>query len=355
MNVKKIALSCAVMAFSPVSVAATGIFFKPLTQSGVVVAPNNMLEMTSPWIVPAGLTQENLTSLDEIENDAAQSVVRVPGVGPSASMFDMISFDDTGKNLFVPHETPFGAGVTRYNIEFDHAETLFSGDLGGAKGDWSNDYAAFDPSTFTPSGTLLLGEEWAGEGRIIEVLNPHAPAHLIKTQELHSIANVAHEGLRFSNDGKTLYFVDEWNSGSIYKFVMATKNDYTKGQTFVLRVDTYDGKASHHWNEHGNISATRTGKATWIPLTDKKGKPLTSVDPFRNGPTNDPRNNTGTRGGRPAADEVGATPYGRPEDIEVGVLANGNEVLYFSATSEKTVYSVEMTSGKKSRCSHCRQ
>ena len=324
------------------AMAGTPPYFQPLTESAPVVEANSVEEMNAPWITPAGVAQDNLTSLNEVEGDHAQSVVRVPGLGSGASMFDMVSFDPSGRYLFVPHETQYGAGMSRYDLRKDEMVTLFAGDMGGAEDNWTNDYAAFDPSTYTPNGTVLLGEEWAGEGRIIEILNPHDAPNKIRHRELTSIANVAHEGLRFSLDSKTLYFVDEWNSGSIYKFVCKKTGDYMHGQTFVLSVDAFSGVPADLWNDESNAGTTRTGAATWIPITDEHGKALTVVDPFRNGPTNDPRESADTRGGRPAADEVGATPYGRPEDMEVGALSSGNEVLYFTATSEQSIYSVEM-------------
>lgn len=346
MNTKlsSIAAFGAVLITSSVASAGTPTYFQPLTESAPVTAPNSSEELNAPWVTPKGMTQTDLTSMAEIEGDMAQSIVRVPGLGAGASMFDMVSFDPTGNYLFIPHETAVGAGMSRYSIEDDESVVLFAGDLGGLDGDWSNDYAAFDPSTFTPNGTVFLGEEWAGEGRIIEVLNPFADASEIQIRELQSIANVAHEGLRFSLDERTIYYVDEWNSGSIYKFVMSTPGDYTHGQTFVLRVDAYAGNAADNYNESSNADQPRVGAATWVPLTDGEGAPLTTADPFRNGATNDPRTNTDTRGGRPAADEVGATPYGRPEDMEIGTLANGHEVMYFAATSENAIYAVEFLS-----------
>ena len=48
-------------------------------------------------------------------------------------------------------------------------------------------------------------------------------------------------------------------------------------------------------------------------MTDVDGVALTAADPFNNE----------SRGGRAAADELGGTPYRRPEDIEVGILKNG--------------------------------
>jgi len=334
----------AVLTVSTTAFAGGPTYFVPLTESAPVTGPQSHEELNAPWTAPKGMTQEDLTSLSEVEGDIAQSIVRVPGTGTSASMFDMVAFDASGKYLFIPHETPFGAGVSRYSLETDETTILFSGDLGGLDNDWSNDYAAFDPATFTPNGTLFLGEEWAGEGRIIEVLNPFAARADIQIRELQSIANVAHEGLRFSKDGRTIYFVDEWNSGSIYKFVMTTAGDYTQGQTFVLNVDAFAGNAADNYNEPSNVGQPRVGAATWVPLTDERGTPLTPTDPFRNGPTNDPRTDSDTRGGRPAADEVGSTPYGRPEDMEIGRLANGNEVMYFTATSENAIYAIELIS-----------
>lgn len=337
----------AVFSVNSVANAGSKPFFQPLTQSAPVVASNSEPELNSPWVVPVGMKQENLTSLSEVEADIAQSLIRVPGLGTNASMFDMVAFDPKAQFIFIPHETSFGAGVSRYSIEDDEAVTLFRGDLGGANGNWSKDYAAFDPATFTPNGTLMLGEEWAGEGRIMEVLNPYAAPADIKVRELESIANVAHEGLRFSADAKTIYYVDEWNSGSIYKLVLDNAKDYTKGQTFVLKVDAYAGNAADNYNEPSNVGQPRVGAATWVPLTDPSGKPLTTVSPFKNGPTNDPRTASDTRGGRPAADQVKATPYGRPEDMEVARLANGHEVVYFTATSEASVYAIEILDNHK--------
>ena len=317
---------------STAATAGTQPYFNPLTQSTAVASPNHVNELNSPWQIPAGISQENLTNMAKIEADIDQSVVRVPGAGTSASMWDMIAFDPTGKYIFIPHEAPTGAGVTRYDIAADFAEVLFSGD---ASGNWAGDYGAFDPARITPYGTLILGEEWSGEGRVIEVLNPYADAADIQVQEKNSFANVSHEGIGFSKQySDTVYYIDEDNSGSIYKLV-ATDAEFNHGQTFVLSVNAFDGDSSLNYNAGVNGSATCTGAAVWVALTDANGNPLTAQDPFQNGGS--------LRAGRIAADEIGGTPYGRPEDVEVGKLANGNEVLYFTATSEQAVYSVEMT------------
>src|SRR5688572_32883531 len=94
--------------------AGTDVFFTPLTSSAVVADPNSLAEMNSPWVTPAGITQVNVTSMDEIEGDPLQSVIRVPGADTSATMWDMVAYDHRAKYIFIPHETPWGAGVSRY-------------------------------------------------------------------------------------------------------------------------------------------------------------------------------------------------------------------------------------------------
>jgi len=322
--------------------AATDLFFNPLTQSAAVAqVPNHINELNSPWQVPAGVSYKNLTSLHEIEADASQSTVRVPGLGSNASMTDMSAFDPTGRYIFLPHETQYGAGLTRYDIVTDKAVNLFRGDMNGAHGDWSADFGALDPATWTPVNTLLVGEEWSGQGRIFEVMNPMADVdagETIEMHELNSIPNVSHEGLRFNHAGTALYFIDEDRSGSVYKFVPSVAGDYSKGQSFVLVVDAFDGDPSINWDAGVNATAVRTGMASWVPLTDADGVVLPGIsDPFDNA----------TRGGRAAANDANGTPFGRPEDVEVGYLRDGNEALYFNATSENSVYSVEeMGNGK---------
>ncbi|HPG25828.1 MAG TPA: DUF839 domain-containing protein, partial [Myxococcota bacterium] len=149
--------------------------------------------------------------------------------------------------------------------------------------------------------------------------------------EKHAFANVSVEGFDFSiAEPNVAYYVDEDNSGSIYKLV-ASDDTFDAGQTFVLSVDDFAGNPVANWN----AADVRTGLATWVPITDADGNPLTPTDPFVVTPGN-------PRPGRLAANEVGGTPYGRPEDTAVARQRNGNEVLYFTATSENAVYSVEM-------------
>jgi hypothetical protein len=324
------------------ALAGNDIWFTPLTESAPVVAPNALAELSAPWVAPAGITQNNWISLREVEDQMlspGQSIVRVPlppDAATSASMFDMLAYNPGGSHVFIPHETPVGAGCTRYDIFSNKAETIFAGDQQGAIGNWSNDFGAFDPCRWTPNNTLFLAEEWAGLGRVVEILNPMAPVAEIQSRVLESIANVSHEGINFSQKfDDTIYFIDEFNSGSIYKFVMKTAGDYTVGQTFVLSVDAFlptGGLPAANYNQQP-AGVVREGEATWVAITDANGVPLPGItNPFRDGPSDDPRTNSETLGGRPAADDAGATPYGRPEDMSVSRLANGNEVLFVAVT-----------------------
>ncbi|MDX1812084.1 MAG: hypothetical protein R3240_09065, partial [Gammaproteobacteria bacterium] len=332
---KKSIVTALALAGAQTAFAGTDVFFNPLTQSAAVAqVPNHANELNNPWQVPAGVSQKNLTNLHEIEADASQSTVRVPYLGTSASMTDMSAFDPTGRYIFLPHETECGAGVTRYDMETDKATNLFKGEGEGPSGsglggcsitpDWSNDYGALDPATWTPKNTLLVGEEWSGQGRLFEIVNPMADVEggeAIIINELNSVPNVSHEGLRFNHAGTAIYFEDEDRSGSIYKFVPKVAGDYSVGQTFVLSVDGFAGDPSAKAPKYGTPGysyADRVGPATWAALTDADGNKLTVADPFDNP----------TRGGRAAADEKNGTPYRRPEDVEVGKLANGHEVLY---------------------------
>ena len=369
------------------AMAGTNPYFNPLTQSSAIATPQHVNELNSPWQMPAGVSARNLTSLAEIQADPTQSAQRVeqgPAVPNFASMFDMVAYDPQARFLFIPQETPYGASLARYDIANDRTDLMFAGDQGAGPWPqnnstclidpanpndlsncptWDNDYAAFDPARFSPNGTVLMGEEWAGLGRVVEVLKPLGPAPAnpsaavltegVDYRILTSFANVSHEGIAFSKKyhNQVIYFIDEWNSGSVYALHLKKRGDYLGGgQTFVLSVDAFaatGGNSALDFGAGSNANAERFGAATWVPLTDKDGTPLPGIrNPFLDGFFGSPNSAT-TMGGRGAADDAGGTPYGRPEDVEVGVLPNGNEILYVATTSEHAVISIEILQGMK--------
>ncbi|OAI11817.1 hypothetical protein A1507_19665 [Methylomonas koyamae] len=305
--------------------------FTPLTASATSA---NTSENTNPFKLPAGWVQTEIVDVNAMN-------ALFGGAYPATfRAWDMLDIGGANHQfLYIPHEVQQGAGVTRFNRDTGVATILMQGNNTGifdsdpASWDQNNDdFGAFDPAVLSPWNTLLAGEEWAGNGRLFEMLNPETATGLGDAQWrwLSSIPSVSHEGLKFDKHGN-LYFIDEDNSGSIYKFVPKTAGDLSVGQTFVLKVTAYNGQANQNYN-HASNTGNRTGAATWVAITDADGNKTTTANPF----------NFTSRGGRAAADEVQGTPYGRPEDLIFGTLANGNQALYVATTSEQAVYSIEL-------------
>ncbi|QDU65923.1 alkaline phosphatase PhoX [Engelhardtia mirabilis] len=290
-------------------------------------------EATAPFLTPTSVIQTLITDRDTL----------TPlGLPASFSNWDMVAFDETSRFVFIPAEVSSGAGVFRYDTQDGTFEVLLEGNGSGVRESdplaWSatnDDYARLDPATLTPWGSVLTGEETTG-GRLFEILDPKSATPTVVWRS--NIPAVGHEGLRLGAGGE-VYFVDEDNSGSLYKFVPKVAGDLSVGQSFVLSVDAFAADstvdASANWDNAANLAAARFGAASWVALTDADGVALTTADPFAF---------VNTTGGRTAADELVGTPYGRPEDLAVGFLANGNEVVYCTLTSENRVLSIELTS-----------
>lgn len=295
------------------------------------------LETTAPFLIPRGITQTRITD---------RRTLRARGLPSGFDKWDMVTYDDTGRFLFVPTEVGSGAGVFRYDTTSGGLVTLMRGNGTGKRESdpaqfdpADDDFFRLDPATWTSWGSVLTAEETTG-GRLFEITNPLASSGF-QVKWRSKIPSAAHEGVELDSKG-TLYFVDEDDSGSVYKYVPLKQGDLGIGQSFVLRVDAYaadqNADAAADWNATANRSAPRFGAATWVPLTDANGKALTKADPFAF---------VTTTGGRTAADEVKATPYGKPEDLAVGRLSSGNEVVYCSATRENRVLSIELVSKTK--------
>lgn len=297
-------------------------------------APNTTsTELTAAWSIPARMTQTLVVDLN--------SLVANQGLSPTLTDWDMVAWSPDARYVFIPSEAGSGAGLFRYDMQTGAAVTFMLGNSTGSResdpASWNlnnDDYSRFDPCTYTPFDTVLTGEETTG-GRLFEVTNPNDPTGPWNVRWLSKVPAVAHEGTRFDAAGN-LYVVDENNSGSIYKFVPTVPGDLTNGQSFVLVVDAYatdpNAVPSENYNSASNSQTSRIGAAHWEPLTDANGNAITLSDPF---------DFNGVNGGNLAANEVFGTPYGRPEDMDFVTLANGNECMLFTATSEDLVYSVE--------------
>ena len=241
--------------------------------------------------------------------------------------WDMIASNENGpergRYLFMPFETG-SAGVQRVDLNNpDYNSRTVTIVAPGTQG-----FVSGDASRRTPWGSYLTAEESWGtgsvKGRLFEVTNP-LTAGASGAEFVHRliIPRVSHEGLGFDSDN-VMYFVDELNGGSIYKYVSAdpdakSGDDYfAAGQTFVLKV----GAGGQF---EGNNGPAITGAASWVAITNATGGPIVGVSTVLP---------DGTIDGRATADHtsVNGTGYNRPEDLEIQTLADGTELLYFATT-----------------------
>ncbi len=248
----------------------------------------------------------------------------------NSGAWDMIDSNrtgvDAGRYLFMGFETT-QAGIQRYDKVTETTVTLWRAPSVGAA-------VAFDAARWTPFGTYITAEEsWGAQpqpyGRLFELTNPvTAVANGGNLVHANAVARVAHEGLAFDKNNN-LYFIDELNGGSIYRYSSATPANggtyFSAGTNAVLRVG--DGNTSN-----------ATGSFSWVPFTQASGAALpgavTITDP--NGVTSvDGRASTSLAAFK-------GTGYQRPEDLEIQTLANGDQILYVTVTSTHEVYSINL-------------
>lgn len=250
-----------------------------------------------------------------------------PAAGRRGDNWDMTTANETGANagryLFSPFETST-AGVKRYDRVTGTSLTIVA--------DGTQGFASGDASRWTPWGGYLTGEEsWGAgstKGRLFELTNPTTTTGPATSEFVQRsiLPRVAHEGLAFDNN-RNLYFVDELNGGSIYRYTSADPNAsngndfFAAGQSFVMRVGD------------GSVFGA-TGAATWIPVTTANGTPLPGTATIAGGQLD----------GR-ATSQLAAfrgTGYNRPEDLEIKTFANGKQQLYFAATDTHNVFSISL-------------
>src|SRR5262245_46080842 len=259
----------------------------------------------------------------------------------------MVTLNETGEHrrrfLFTVFETGQG-GVQRHDLKTGQTDTIWHSLVPGG-------HVSFDPSFWTPWGTLITGEEsWetaaAGStspyGRLFEFKNPlEAPpitGPLTSTSNnganfahQNVIPRTSHEGMQFDEAGN-LYFIDELNGGNIYKYtpavdlskVKAGADYFAAGQTFVLRVG--DGNTPN-----------ATGPYIWVPFTNAAGAALPgalTITDTRGITSVDARNTTNL----PA---FKGTDYQRPEDMQIQTIGK-SQYLYVTTTSTHEVYRLDL-------------
>jgi hypothetical protein len=283
------------------------------------------------------------------QRSIAERQVQLALGAPNTGSWDMNTVNENGpwqgRYLFTVFESGQG-GVQRHDLSTGSTETIWMAPAPGS-------HVAFDPSFWTPWGTLVTGEEsWCTAaagcttsryGRLFELTNPtKAPGIYGPPSEAANagadfyhqnvVPRTSHEGIQWDAAGN-MYFIDELNGGCIYKYTPKAKfadilahraNYFGGGQTFVLRVGT------------GN-TPNAVGSFVWVPITEAKGFPLpgaiTITDP--NGVRSvDARNTTDL----PA---FKGTDYQRPEDLQIQVV-KGREYLYVTTTTTNEVYRLDL-------------
>jgi hypothetical protein len=282
------------MAFNPIA----GSAYTALTSDPTILA-------SQPWVVPQGYTQRIVADENNLN------------IYAGSDWSDMNVVNETGKlagrYLYRTHEVrPSASNLSAFTGGALSVVDLKTGKVKvmAQRRDWK----ALDGIVWTPWGTLLFGQE-TGSALLRDPAHPaairgllyemkpdtHDPTRAEWTKVRPMIGSVSHEGIELDSDGN-VYVIDEFTSGAIYKFVPKKYSDLSDGQLYALKVDDSN-------------NADLTGPATWVALDMS----LAQVD------------------ARAAAAKVGATGYGRPEDLE----RIGNK-LYVAITSEARVLSISL-------------
>ncbi|MBK8766649.1 MAG: DUF839 domain-containing protein [Burkholderiaceae bacterium] len=259
----------------------------------------------------------------------------------NSGSWDMIDSNrtgaDRGRYLFSVFETA-QAGIQRTDRWTGTTVTLWNSPAAAPA---LNSAVAFDASRWTPFGTYLTAEEsWGAQpqpyGRLFELTNPTtAGASGGTLLHRNAVARVSHEGLAFDRNNN-LYYIDELNGGSIYRYTSNTPND---GATF------FDGGVNSVLRVGSGNTDNATGASSWVPFTNAAGVGLagavTITDP----------NGVVSVDGRATTDLAAfkGTNYQRPEDLEIRTLTNGIQMLYVATTSTHEVYSINLDTGLVNR------
>lgn len=294
------ALSIAAVGALAASGPDRGFEFEPLESTAPACADPDAPGY-APFVLPAGFSQEIVaTEFDDFHFDLP----------------DMLTLNEGGASpgrwLYRTHETLTNGSVTVTDLDTGRTRTLVQ----------RFDLELLDGMVWTPWNTLLFAEEATStKGPLIPDPDfPAATEGLVyeyfpddgRIEVRPAIGARSHEGLRFDPAGN-LYGISETEpgcvgpgcgSGAIYKFVPDRRGDLSSGRLYALHVRGDD----------------KVGEAEWLPL-DREASAIDSDAEAR---------------------RVGATGYGRPEDIEILPGSNGDPTAIFvSITSENRVLRIE--------------
>jgi hypothetical protein len=251
-------------------------------------------DWTEPFVIPDGFTQQLV---------ADETVLDIyPGAD---DLTDMNTVNETGRKaghyLYRTHEVDSNGALSIVDLKTGEAKVLAQ-DPG---------WRRLDGLRWTPWRTLLFAEETSG-GRLFEAfLDPKDPTVVAHIEERPEVGILRHEGIEALVDG-SVFVVDELNGGSIYKFTPTRRGDLSDGQLYALKL-TGLTDAEQVWNEE--TYQQKVGAFEWVPLD--MDQVVVDADA--------------------AANAVGATEFGRPEDVEVI-----GRTLYVSNTSEDRVVAIDL-------------
>ena len=281
----------------PTAIAAAGsatagqFKFTPLPASAVC-GPST----EQPFLLPPGYSQ---------------TVIAREGDGGTLDLWDMNTQNETGPQagrfLYRTHEIGSNGQVSVTDLETNITRVL------AQRADWER----LDGIVWTPWGTILIAEETtnsalkdpslpaARAGHVYEV-DPVTGGSVLRA----AVGSRSHEGLRFDPQGN-LYSISESSpptGGYIFKFVPNRRGDLSSGQSYALKVVAPTGD--------------RTGAAVWLPLNTAAAALDSDAEATR----------------------VGATGYGRPEDVEIFTSTGngGGRTLYVAITSEDRVLGIDL-------------
>jgi uncharacterized protein len=241
-----------------------------------------------------------------------QLVIAKEGDGGTLDLWDMNTLNENGAQagrfLYRSHEIGANGQVSVTDLETGVTRIV------AQRADWER----LDGITWTPWGTILAAEETinsalkdptlpAARGGHVYEIDPATGASVQRA----AVGSRSHEGLRFDSQGN-LYGISEASpptGGYIYKFVPDRRGDLSSGQSYALKIVA--------------PTADRTGEAIWVPLNTAAAALDSDAEATR----------------------VGATGYGRPEDVEIGTSTgngHGGQILYVAITSEHRVIAVDL-------------
>lgn len=257
----------------------------------------------APWVIPQGYKQFIVSDETNLNIYAGSDLNDMNTVNESGR--------HAGRYMYRTHEVRpdddnlgayTGGAVSVVDLKTGEAKVVVQ----------RKDWEALDGIVWTPWGTVLFAEETgnalftdpdfpaATRGLLYEMkLDKEDPAKVEWLKVRPMLGSVSHEGIEIDAEGN-VYVIDETSPGAIFKFVPKHYGDLSKGQLYALKVDD-------------SATGDRTGAAEWVALDMN----LAQTD------------------ARTAATLVGATGYGRPEDLErIG------GTLYVAITSEARVLSI---------------